>query len=268
MEAIQQLNDFKPIELNGDEIYGQINDFIQSQQFQDAVNVVEDYEEKQSSNVSFLMLASQAYKGMQNFEKESSCLKKLIEMDQKPRYSILLAESLSHQGDFPQALKTLNKVLDEADGKDPILFEVHKNMGNIYLKCGDIEAAEESYNKANSINSQDENLIVNYGVLAILRGEYSEDKNRFAEVLETNTQSDLAWVGMALVHRAHGDLDLSRACLLRGLDENPFNKLAISNYYQWCHQDNVDATSEIMDGYLATFPNDREMKQLSNSMSH
>ena len=260
--------EFQPIDLHGDEIYGEINNMIQENKFGEAVEIVEKYMDKYSNQAAFMMLAAQAYKGTKNYKEESACLEKLISIDQKPRHSILFAESLAQQGDFPKALKTLHRILDEVEVMSPILFEVYKNMGNIYLKCGDIEAAEESYNKANGMNSQDENLMVNYGVLAIQKGEYDIAKKRFTDVLTINDSSDLAWVGIALVHRAHGDFDLSRACLLRGLDDNPYNKLAISNFYQWSHQDNADATSEIMDVYLSSYPDDVEMQSLSKSMSH
>ncbi len=168
--------------------------------------------------------------------------------------------------DFPAALKIFHQMIDNLDEKDPKLFEVYKNMGNLYLKCGDIDAAEEKYNLANAINSLDENLIINYGVLAIQKGQYDEAKERFSSVLGINGSSDLAWVGIALVHRAHADHDLARACLLRGLDENPYNKMAISNYYQWCYQDGVDAPDGFMNQFLEKFPEDSEMLKLAHGM--
>lgn len=192
----------------------------------------------------------------------------LTEMSETVPVSKMIAEaeSFTTSGDFPGALKIYHQVLDEIDFKDPQLFEVYKNMGNLYLKCGDIEAAEEKYNQANIINSQDENLIINYGVLAIQKGEYSLAKARFAEVLENNPTSDLAWVGLGLVHRAHSDHDLARACLLRGLDENPYNKLAISNYYQWCLQDGVDSSDEYLNQFLEKYPEDTEISKLASGL--
>ncbi len=177
------------------------------------------------------------------------------------------AEKLMEKNDFPAALKIYHQILDEIDVKDPVLFEVYKNMGNMYLKCGDIEAAEEKYNLANAINNQDENLMVNYGVLAIQKGEYTIAKSKFAEVIEVNSASDLAWVGLALVHRAHADHDLARACLLRGLDENPFNKMAITNYYQWCCQDGVDFSDKIISDFLDEYPDDKEINTLASGLN-
>ena len=177
------------------------------------------------------------------------------------------AEVLIDTGDFPGALKIYHQLLDSLQSQSPMHFEIFKNMGNIYLKCGDIEAAEEKYNQANAINSEDENLIINYGVLEIQKGQYTAAKKRFAKVIEKNNASDLAWVGLALVHRAYSDHDLSRACILRALDENDENKLAITNYYQWCYQDGVDACNSFINSFLDKHPDDQEMSKLANGIS-
>ncbi len=179
---------------------------------------------------------------------------------------MMISEVFTKTNDFPAALKVFHQMLDILNEKDPKIFEVYKNMGNLYLKCGDIEAAEEKYNLANAINSQDENLIINYGVLAIQKGSYDEAKSRFAQVIAVNSASDLAWVGIGLVHRAHADHDLARACLLRGIDENPYNKLAITNYYQWCYQDGVDFTDQFINRYLEKFPEDKEVMKLASGI--
>ncbi len=192
-----------------------------------------------------------------------------IQINQNSDVESLLksADGFSKQNDYPSALKVYHQALDVVDEKDPVLFEIYKNMGNIYLKCGDIEAAEEKYNLANAINSQDESLMVNYGVLCIQKGEYRAAKDRFASVVEQNKSSDLAWVGLGLVHRAHADHDLARACLQRALDENSQNKIAITHYYEWCIQDGIDAP----DTYIATFldqsPNDPDMIKLANGLN-
>lgn len=259
---------FSPIELHSDEIYGQINSLVQEKKYLDAVAVIGKHESKQINNPAFLLLAAQTHRERKDFVKEYKYLEKLIVVSKKPRNLILFTECLIQLADFPRALKVLHEVLDICDDQQSILFEVYKNMGNIYLKCGDIEAAEDSYNKANRINSQDENLMVNYGVLAIQKGNYEAAKERFSAVVYMNSGSDLAWVGLALVHRAHGDLDLSRACLLRGMDENPYNKIAVSNYYMWSEQDSVDSNSIYIEKYLNEFPQDSEIENLYKKMSH
>ena len=259
---------FSPIELHSDEIYGQINSLVQQKKYTEALAVVEKHETSQMNNPAFLLLAAQTQRERKDYNKEFKYLEKLVTINKKPRNLILLTECLIQLSDFPRALKLLHEVLDICENQQSILFEVYKNMGNIYLKCGDTEAAEESYHKANRINCQDENLMVNYGVLAIQKGNYQDAKERFSAVINLNSSSDLAWVGLALVHRAHGDFDLARACLLRGMDENPYNKIAVSNYYLWCEQDYVDASTKHIEQYIGEFPQDSEITNLYKKMSH
>jgi tetratricopeptide (TPR) repeat protein len=225
--------DYQSIQIAAINQKEKINQFIETENWVQAHRIVKSLELNNCTDVGLLMMAS---------------------------------ETLAKVDDYPAALKCFHQLLDVVDEKDPILFEVYKNMGNLYLKCGDIDAAEEKYNQANSINSQDESLIINYGVLAIQKGDYDEAKSRFSQVLTVNGASDLAWVGLGLVHRAHADHELARACLLRGLDENPYNKMAISNYYQWCYLDGVDTTDFLIGQFLEKYPEDMEIQKLSQGL--
>lgn len=177
------------------------------------------------------------------------------------------AENFTKVNDFPSALKMYHQLIDSLDNMSPRLFDVYKNMGNIYLKCGDIDAAEEKYNLANAMDNQSETLMVNYGVLYIQKGEYDRAKEKFAQVIETNNSNDMAWVGLGLVHRAHSDHDLARACLQRALDDNSQNKMAVTHYYQWCEQDGIDASSSYINKFLEYNPNDADMIKLANGLN-
>ncbi|MCB0377090.1 MAG: tetratricopeptide repeat protein [Bdellovibrionales bacterium] len=250
------------------DIMGEMNSCINEKQFSKAAQIAKNNIEKMAKNSSFLVVAARAFKANQDYKTEAECLHMLVSIDPQPRYQILLAESLSAQGDFPSAIKVLHQVLDETQGATAILFEVYKNMGNIYLKCGDIEAAEEKYHKANRINPNDESLNINYGVLAIQKGLYEEAKERFSIVVCANGKNDLGWVGLALVHRAHGDFDLARACLLRALDENPFNKMAIIHFYQWCNEEDIEPNFAMAMNYMSAFPDDIEIQKLVKGMNN
>ena len=182
-------------------------------------------------------------------------------------FFLLVTEVYSQEQDYPAALKVLHQALDMADGKNPKIFDIHRNMGNLYLKCGDLDAAEEKYNQANSIDALDEKLIINYGVLAIQKGQYDKAKSRFSEALKVNSQSSFAWMGLGLVHRAYADHALARACVLRSLDENPYNKLAITNYYKWCEQDGIDSSNHILMNFLSQYPEDSQMSELAHGIS-
>ncbi len=214
------------------------------------------------------LLKMKKYITEKNWSRASMLAEEITEMEaNNPEFLFGMAEIKTESQDYPGALNIYHEMLDILEGQDPMCFDIYKNMGNIYLKCGDIDAAEEKYNQAHAINSQDESLSINYGVLYIQKGEYSNAKNRFADVLTKNNESDFAWVGMGLVHRAHADHELARACLLRGLDENPYNKLAITNYYTWCDQDGKEASIEHINNFLQQYPQDQEIKRLQQGLS-
>ncbi len=257
---------FSPLDIQSEAFINRLKKIMGDQKISQVVEQIDLNYQSYKNNTSFLMLASQAFKKNEDLRNEYKVLKQWVEVDPSAQAQTQLAECLFKMNDFPNALKILHHVLDDIDPKDPILFDVYKTMGNIYLKCGDIDAAEEKYNQANAIDSTNENLMVNYGVLAIQKSDYIEAKQRFAAVIQQNGACDLAWVGLALIHRHFGDMDLSRACLLRAIDENPYNKVAISHFYQWSIQDGFDPSSDIVSHYMERYPHDDEMEKLTRSL--
>lgn len=257
---------FRSIDLQVDRIVSKLNKMFKDKQMSQLLVEIDKNYMSCKHDPSFLFLAFEVYKKNEDLRSEYKVLKQLLEVEMNHKNQILFAECLYKMADYPAALKILHSVLDEVENHEPLLFDVYKIMGNIYLKCGDIEAAEEKYNLAHAIDSQNEVLIVNYGVLAIQKSDFLEAKSRFVTVLAKHPENDLAWVGLGLVHRHFGDMDLSRACLLRALDENPYNKVAITQFYQWSIQDGFDPSTEIIQHYMNRYPNDSEMEKLSLSL--
>ncbi|MES2856060.1 MAG: tetratricopeptide repeat protein, partial [Bdellovibrionota bacterium] len=118
-----------------------------------------------------------------------------------------------------------------------ILFEVYKNVGNIHVRAGDFDAAEEFYDKAYTIRPNSDILLVNYGTLEIQRENHESALERFRAAVAVNANSDRAWVGLALVHRAMGDLELAKGNVERALDINDSNRTAIRLSVEWAIQD-------------------------------
>lgn len=160
-----------------------------------------------------------------------------------------------------EALKLYQRLLG-FDISESLRFEIYKGIGNTLLKSGDISGAEKSYQNAHKIFPANLSLIVNLGVLEIQKGNYELAKEKFVQVIQIKDSNDLAWVGLALVHRAHADFDLSRACMLRALDENPMNKTALVQYYKWCREDDVCSDLEKVQKFLESDPNDQEILSL------
>lgn len=140
------------------------------------------------------------------------------------------------------------------------LFEIEKNLGNIYLKVGDMESCEEHYNRAFVIDPHSDVLLVNYGTLEIQKGEYAKALRRFRTAVDANSVNDKAWMGLALVHRQYGDIDLSWGNLERSLDINPGNETAIQMMMDWGVKDNqLEKCIPRLDAYLALYPDNLEL---------
>jgi tetratricopeptide (TPR) repeat protein len=145
-----------------------------------------------------------------------------------------LAEVYYDMGLEAEAEHFYKLALGEITYESPLLFQIHKNLGNIAIRLGDYENAEENYSKAYALNQHSDALFVNYGTLAIQKGEYDLAAERFKEAITLNAQSDKAWVGLAIVHWEKGDRPLAIANIERALDINPNNDTAIRLYADWC----------------------------------
>lgn len=146
---------------------------------------------------------------------------------------MLIAETLYLMERDQSALDEYRQILELAPTDELQLFEVYKNVGNIHVRCGDFESAEEFYNKAYSAHPNSDVLMVNYGTLEIQRENLSAAVERFRRGVEINPENDKAWVGLAIVHRQMGDFELAWANLERALDINRANRTAIRLLAEW-----------------------------------
>lgn len=157
---------------------------------------------------------------------------------------------------YMEALSTVTEESKE-------LFEVYKNMGNIFLKEADFDNAEEFYNKAFTISPKSDVLLVNLGTLALQQQQLDLALNRFREALEINARNDKAWVGLALGHNAMGDLVLSRANLENALDVNPKNRTAVHLAATWAVRDQDESFAiQALENFLSEVDCDEEMSLL------
>jgi tetratricopeptide (TPR) repeat protein len=144
-----------------------------------------------------------------------------------------LADFYYQVGRDQEAIANYEKALGVIEYESPHLFEIYKNIGNICLKAGNVDAAEENYNRAFTLSPHSDALLVNFGTLEIQRNNLRGATDRFRQALELNQNNDKAWVGLALVNRKKGDNDLAWGALERALDLAPTNETALSLAIQW-----------------------------------
>lgn len=150
------------------------------------------------------------------------------------------------------------------------VFEAYKNMGNIFVKQGDFEAAEEYYNKAYTMNSLSDVLLVNLGTLEIQRNDFEKAIYCFRKAVEVQARNDKAWVGLAMCHNQLGDSELAWGNLETALDINPGNRTAVHLAANWGVRDlQYQKAIEYLQEYLAHTEEDEEMSLvLINLLCH
>lgn len=108
-----------------------------------------------------------------------------------------------------------------------LLFEAYKNLGNLYLKEKNFDMAEDFYHKAYSLNPDSAVLLVNLGTLEMQKEAFSQAIEKYRKALQVDPRHAPAWVGMALVYQSFGEFDLSWASLLKSLDHDSDNQMAL-----------------------------------------
>lgn len=131
-----------------------------------------------------------------------------------------------------QALEHFRRALISQDFNEAILFEIYKNMGNIFVREGDFDSAQEYFDKAYTLDPRHPVLLVNYGTLEIVRDNLDAAKQRFLEALGCESKCDKAWVGLALLHQRLGDYELMLGALDTALDAAPGNETAVKLFVE------------------------------------
>lgn len=194
------------------------------------------------------------------YEEALKCFRALARTHKKIEAQIRIAEIhyLSERDEL--ALASYREVLKGVVEDRELLFDIYKNIGNIHVRAGDFDAAEEFYDKAYTLVPQSDVLMVNYGTLEIQRENLSEAVARFRRAVELNSENDRAWVGLALVHRQMGDLELAWANVMRALDINKRNRTALRLIVEWGVKDQqADLSISRLQEYMDIDGEDAEM---------
>lgn len=158
------------------------------------------------------------------------------------------------------AAESYRKALSVQIPDSKLNFDIFKNLGNISVRSGDYDGAEEFYNKAYSLDPHSDPLLVNLGTLALQKSDFEDAKDRFRQALELNPKNDKAWVGLALVHNYFGDHVIAFANLENALDTNPKNKTAVQMVAQWGLRDQkIESAVERLQAYLGEVEFDKEI---------
>jgi tetratricopeptide (TPR) repeat protein len=158
------------------------------------------------------------------------------------------------------AKQNLKKALEEIDYESPLLFDIYKTLGNIFLKENDFDSAEENYNRAYAVYSNSDVLLVNFGTLEIQKGNMEAAAERFRQAIDVNKLNEKAWLGLALISKAKSDEELVWGHLLTALEANPGSATVLHFLVQWALETHsFDRAIEALQSYMVHNPEDEDM---------
>lgn len=163
-------------------------------------------------------------------------------------------------GDDQKSLDLFLEALSILEHETPLLFEIYKNMGNIYVRLQDFDAAQEYYDKACTLQPESDVLFVNYGTLEIQRGDHDKALECFREAVRMNPRNSKAWVGMAMIYDQRSDFELAWGNVVQAFDFDPNNKTALLLIYQWSKRDHRELYGkQCLLKYLCEHDSDEEV---------
>ena len=233
---------------------------IRHREYATAQNLLRHALSHDSRNVRAISLLAVTLEKVGQSEEAIKCRRALVRIEPSVDHRLDLAALYYGLENDESALMNYEEALATHAVPESRLFEVYKNIGNILVRKGEFDSAEDFYNRAFTIESKSDSLLVNFGTLEINRDDLEAAGARFRAAIDINPLSDRAWVGLALVHRSKGDFELSWANLERALDLNPSNRTALKLIVEWAVRDGrVQSAALRLEGYLAKDGQDAEM---------
>ncbi|MBK7960537.1 MAG: tetratricopeptide repeat protein [Bdellovibrionales bacterium] len=219
--------------------------------------------QKDPKNVYVLKTLADCLDKLNQWDEAEKVLKALCQQEVNFPNLSMRAHNHYKLGQDHLALQSYFEALALVTDDIPELYEIYKNVGNIFVRQGDFESAEENYNKAYTRASNSDVLLVNYGTLEVQRGDLDKALFCFRKAVEVNPLNDRAWVGLGMIHSHFGDFELAWGNLIKASDINPENRTALILLAQWSTQMNsVDTVIERFVQYFSKVSEDSELSIL------
>lgn len=103
----------------------------------------------------------------------------------------------------------------------PTSFLIQANLGNVYLRQGRFDLAEERFQEALRLKPDDPSAFNGLAVVYIHRGRLDLAKAVLLKALTANPHSFAAHANLGLIHRQEGRLDLALAAFQRAVALHP-----------------------------------------------
>lgn len=225
-----------------------------------ALRILRQASNRDSKNPITLKLLAQCLDKLGRVEESIIAYKAYAQTDYRFDSLFGYATSLYKLNRDQEALEKYYEALAILTEENGDLFELYKNMGNIFVRQGDFDGAEEYYNKAYTVKPESDVLLVNFGTLEVQRNDFDKSLYCFRKAVEINPDNDKAWIGLAMVHNQFADVELAWANIETAIEINARNRTAVHLAANWALRDGkVQKAIEALEGYLSSVEEDEEM---------
>jgi len=233
---------------------------MKHQEFALALNLLRTASNKDSKNIKTLNMLAECLEKTLRFDEalivRTASARIECSFDQVQKLATLYYKLGKDEAALSQYFEALSLLTEENEA----IFEIYKNMGNILVRQGDFEGAEDYYNKAYTLNPQSDTLLVNFGTLEVQRQDFDKSLYCFRQAVEANPKNDKAWVGLGMVHAQFGDHQLAWANIETAIDLNPANRTAVLLLANWGLRDHREEQGiAVLQEYLGEVEFDEDL---------
>ncbi|GEM_PF-5081460 len=203
-----------------------------------------------------------------NIPAQEKCLEGLLRLKPILRNLNDYAQFLYDQARFEESMILIQENLASVrEQKDSDLEVTNRILGNLSIKLGDIESAEQYYHMSLRLNPRSDNTISNVAALYLSQGDLDRARDYYQQALKENQRNDKAWMGLAMCHLSKKDSQLFWANIKNAIDIKPFEKkylkFAANQALVDCEYVYVTKKIEV---FLRNYPLDEEMNSFLISL--
>lgn len=233
---------------------------IRHKEYKLALNLLRQAASRYPKNPEILKILAIALESLEKWSEVKAVYIELSRQFNNFHFAYKKAQAHYMLNDDETALTSYYEALSHLQEEESELFELYKNMGNIFVRQKDFESAEESYNKAYTLNSRSDTLLINFGTLEVQREDFDKALFCFRQAIEINPKNDKAWIGLALVHNHFGDHELAWGNVIKSLDIDAYNRTGVLLLGHWGNtNDKIQISLHYHLEYLKKFEFDEEI---------
>ncbi|WP_291323500.1 tetratricopeptide repeat protein [Desulfonatronospira sp.] len=138
-------------------------------------------------------------------------------------------------------------------------YQINKELGESYLFMGELDKAEEYYQKAIGSNGVHAEPYLGLATIAVQKGELQKAHNLYSKASSVE-QNDKALAGLAMVESEIGSREKAFELLVEALTINPSNIIALYIMIQAGYAlQRIQETLQHVENYLQIDPENKEV---------